>query len=340
MKKTLSILLAILMLSALLCGCGRAKSAAMDVMTGNGGYYAPEMAEEAVAFDSAAMNDVIWGDMDVPMAAPAEPVPMPAETAPAQNPAKLIYTADLNMETKAFDTALDALDALTARCGGYYESSTVSDQGAYRWARFTVRVPAEQYRAFLDGAGEGCHVLDRREYTEDVSENYYDTAGRLKTQKTKLERLQTLLAEAKKMEDIIALESAISETEETIDRLSGTLRHYDALVDYSTVSVYLEEVKVYEPEPPETFGSRLSAAFSGGLASFREGMGDLLVALAYSWLWLVLAVVVVVLVLWLTRKRRAARRAARAEKRARRKSEKPEPVSYSVPFGEDKTEEK
>ena len=44
------------------------------------------------------------------------------------------------------------------------------------------------------------------------------------------------------MEDIITIESAISETEYEIERLSGTKRHYDALVDYATVTLELREV--------------------------------------------------------------------------------------------------
>lgn len=78
---------------------------------------------------------------------------------------------------------------------------------------------------------------------EDISEAYYDTSGRLETQTIKLARLQALLAKADKMEDIITLESAISETEQAIDDLSGTLQHYDARVDYASVSISLREVK-------------------------------------------------------------------------------------------------
>ena len=140
------------------------------------------------------------------------------------------------------------------------------------------------------------------------------------------------------MEDIITVESAISETEEMIDWYSGTLRRYDALVSYSTVDISLREVKVYEPEPDPTYGNRLGTAFTDGLKGFASGLGDILVALAYSWLWLVLIAVVVVLILWLTRKRRAAKKAARAEKKAARKARQEAaqnapmtPISYSRP---------
>lgn len=80
---------------------------------------------------------------------------------------------------------------------------------------------------------------------QNITETYYDTDGRLKTQQIKLERLQKLLAQAENMEDIITIESAISETEWNIEDLSGTLRHYDALVDFATVTVSLQEVYKY-----------------------------------------------------------------------------------------------
>lgn len=55
------------------------------------------------------------------------------------------------------------------------------------------------------------------------------------------------------MADIITIESAISETEQMIDSLSGTLQHYDAQVDYATVTISLQEVGKLSnvEEPPQ-----------------------------------------------------------------------------------------
>lgn len=330
-KRIFALILAAALLTALLCGCG-GSSVAQSSYAVTESYstadFAP-MAEAAYDYEYETDGDY-WAaaeEMPVP-----DPMPPTGEAPGApQNGVKLIYTANLDMETMDFDGAVTALAKLTAEVGGYYESSSVSDQSSYRWAEYTIRVPAGYYRVFLDEAGDLCHVLSQREYTEDVSEAYYDTSGRLETQKTKLARLQELLLEAENMEDIITIESAISETEEMIDRLSGTLRHYDALVDYSTVTVYLKEVKVYEPEPDPTYGSRLGSAFVDGLKGFAEGLGDILVALAYSWLWLLLIAGVVALILWLTRKRRAAKKAERAERRARAKARKGEQPQYTLP---------
>ena len=232
---------------------------------------------------------------------------------------KMIRTAELQLETTEFDEAVKGLNALTEQMGGYFENSSIGTRSKnYRWAEYTVRVPAEHYNAFLNQAGELCHETWRNASQQDVSEVYYDTAGRLKTQQIKLERLQELLSKAELMEDIITIENAISETEQRIDDLSGTLQHYDARVDYATVYIYLSEVYKLSnvEEVPENFGSRLSNAFTNGWANFVDGVEDMLVSMAYSWMQLLIfaaVVVVVVICLLRWRRKRKAKLAARAE---------------------------
>ena len=218
---------------------------------------------------------------------------------------KMIHRAELELETTDFDQAVADLADLTEQMGGYYESSTVADRGSdYRWANYTIRVPADQYRAFLDQAGTLCHETWRNTTQDDVSEAYYDVQGRLPTQRVKLERLQDLLERAENMEDIITIESAISETQESIDRLSGSLQHYDSMVDYATVYITLNEVYQLSTvqETPAGFAQRLGNAFAGGWRGFLTGMESLVVALAYGWMWILLLAVIVVVVLRLRRR--------------------------------------
>jgi hypothetical protein len=217
---------------------------------------------------------------------------------------KLIRTADLQMETTEFDTALTGLNDLTEQYEGYYENSTVRKRSSgYRSAEYTIRVPSKHYQIFVNQAGELCHETWRNLTQEDVTERYYDTEGRLKTQKIKLERLQQLLSQAKLMEDIITIETAISQTEWQIEELSGTLRHYDTQVDYATVHITLSEVyKLSNVEnTPESFGERMSIAFAGGLRSFSNNLENLAVSFAYTWMWWLLVAVVFVVVVRLVR---------------------------------------
>ena len=218
---------------------------------------------------------------------------------------KMIHRAELELETTDFDQAVADLADLTEQMGGYYESSTVADRGSdYRWANYTIRVPADQYRAFLDQAGTLCHETWRNTTQDDVSEAYYDVQGRLTTQRVKLERLQALLEQAENMEDIITIESAISETQESIDRLSGSLQHYDSMVDYATVHINLNEVYQLSTvqQTPAGFAQRLGNAFASGWRGFLTGMESLVVALAYGWMWILLLAVIVVVVLRLRRR--------------------------------------
>ena len=218
---------------------------------------------------------------------------------------KIIYTGTLNLETTDFDGTAKAVTALADTLGGYLESSTVGTGGrSYRWAEYTIRVPAAQFQSFLDQAGDLAHVTWQNTDLQNITETYYDTAGRLKTQQIKLERLQKLLAQAENMEDIITIESAISETEWNIEDLSGTLRHYDALVDFATITVSLQEVYKYSDteELPENFGDRLGSALSRGWHSFVDGMADFAVALAYNWMWLILWAVIIAAAVAVVRK--------------------------------------
>ena len=217
----------------------------------------------------------------------------------AADGSKRIYTANIELETTDFDEAAKGLTALMESSGGWFESSSQGNRGSgYRYANYTVRVPVEHYRDFLNQAGELCLLTYSEEYVEDVSEHYYDTQGRLKTQQIKLERLQSLLAKAELMEDIITIESAISETEQYIDDLSGTLQHYDARVDYSTIHVSLREVPRLSnvEEPVVGFGAQFAAALSNGWKNFVDGVQDFAIGLAYSWMWVLVLIAVVVVV--------------------------------------------
>ena len=166
-----------------------------------------------------------------------------------------------------------------------------------------------------------CHVVYMSSSAENITEAYYDTDSRLKTAQIKLERLQNLLANADNMADIITIESAISETEYEIESLSGTLRHYAALVGYATIYMTLSETyKLSENSAaPLTFGQRVSRALSDGLRDAGVFFEELIVGLAGMWVFVLVAAVLVVLLI------RAVR------KRVLRKKKKDEPSSPENP---------
>ncbi len=313
-RKKRGLVLACLLTAVLvLAGCGGAAAPAASKPAAS----APAMEASMASNGTGWMDEFASGDA---MAAPMETEDRGAvggTDAPSQ-PAKRIYTAQLDLETKSFDEAAEQLSALVEACGGWFQESSVNDYGdGYRHGSYTVRVPAEKFQPFVTQVGALCHVTYQNTACEDVSEYYYDTAGRLKTQETKLERLQTLLARAESMEDIITIESAISETELAIESLSGELRYYDAQVDWSTVHMELNEVyRLTDTEQPvSTFADRLGTALGSGWRGFVRGMQDILIALAYSWMWLaLLAAIAAAVLVPVTRRRRRKREAMKARR--------------------------
>ena len=274
----------------------------VTLLTACGGSAKMETAASAPA--EAPMASAGGAMMDMAMPEPEEVyyanTAMQESGKGAADGSKRIYTANIELETTDFDEAARGLTALMEESGGWFESSSQGNRGSgYRYANYTVRVPVEHYREFLNQAGELCLLTYSEEYVEDVSEHYYDTQGRLRTQQIKLERLQSLLEKAEVMEDIITIESAISETEQYIDDLSGTLQHYDARVDYSTIHVSLREVARLSnvEEPVVGFGAQFAAALSNGWKNFVSGMQDFAIGLAYSWMWVLVLIVVVVVVI-------------------------------------------
>ncbi len=306
-KNIFAAVLAFAVLLGLMTGCGASSDAAADIYISNGATAesAPEAPRE---------------DMDYGYAADTTDKPasgnVPEEGQDGFSNAKLIYTANIEMESTEFDLAVAGLEELVESMGGYFEESYVNNYGSYRSGNYTVRVPAENFEGFCSAVGQLCQLNAVSRSAKDISEAYYDTESRLVTQQTKLERLQTLLAQAESMEDIITLESAISDTELYIEQLTGTLRKYDSLVGFSTVTIYLQEVyKLTEVEEPVIgFGAKLAQAFKTGCSNFVDGLERGALRFARNWTdWLIFAIVVVVIILVARRvlKKLRVRRAAR-----------------------------
>lgn len=290
-----SLLLALSLLIALLTGCGASSGS-----TANGAMdqTATGEAEMAVAEDAGA------GDYGFA----TEEAQSDADTVIRPSDAKLIYTGNLTLECTNLNTAMTGLEDLVSAHGGYMERQEVYHQTNWQTADYTVRVPSEQYDAFLGAVTtwDGCKVTYQSTSVDDVGEIYADIENRLETLQIKLDRLQSLLAQAENMEDIITIEGAISEVEYEIEDLSGQKNHYDSLIDYSTVYISLQQVNSYSEGVNPTLGERLSRGFTKGLDNFAQGCADLLVWMVSNLIGVVifLAVVAAVVVVLVRRRRR------------------------------------
>ena len=283
-----------LLAAVLLAGCG-------SISSKDGGYYATESPSAEGAYDTAAG------------AANSSIVPEELPDSTDETAQKIIYNADINMESTDFDAARDTLLAAVDDCGAWMEYSSLSGDAKDhdRYAYYTVRVPVENYRTFLAAVGEAGSVLDLSETAENITSSYIDVQARLSALEAQRERLNALADQAETTADLLEIESQLSDVQYQLESYTGQMRLMDNQVRYSTVDISLQEVRVLTPTAT-TFGEKFVEAVTSGWRGFVDGAEDLILVVVYLWP-VVLIVLAILLVARPALKRRKARRAEKKQ---------------------------
>ena len=206
-----------------------------------------------------------------------------AEDRQASTSPKIIYTANLTLESKDYDTARAALDAALNDAGGYLESSSeYSDVGSSRSVNLTFRVPEENYQSFLDAVAQAGNVTYKSQQADDVTIQYMDVETRLANLEAQRTRLQELQAQADNLSDLLQIETSLTDVQSQIESWQSQLDWYSNQVQQCTVYVNLSEVQNYTPTDESFLGS-VGAAFAQGWSNFVNGLQQLAVWLAGAW---------------------------------------------------------
>ena len=105
----------------------------------------------------------------------------------------------------------------------------------------TIRVDARHFDNILNdvkGLGE---VIDDRIYSTDVTDQFFDTEGRLRILKIEYEYLEEYMRSLKDPDSIFKTRMRMTELQTEIERLTGTLNKWSDLVELSTIYIQLEE---------------------------------------------------------------------------------------------------
>lgn len=222
---------------------------------------------------------------------------------------KIIRRASMELETREFDDALRSIQQAVAAAGGYIESQSQNgysygSRSRYqeRYASISARVPSEKLDGVIQSVGGVCNVLSQSESIDDITDSYYDAQAHLRTLQIQEERLLEILSKAEKLEDIITLESALSDVRYQIESLTASLRRMDSQVTYSFLDLSLHEVVEYQTvqEKPRTFGQRMGDAFSDGIGDMVDGLQSFAIWLARVGpslvIWIVIIAVIVLII--------------------------------------------
>lgn len=329
MKKSLALIFAVLMLLSL-CACGEVSTDTLALTP------EPESAAADVAYDMdyTTSSASLANGYSREAAAVAEESETESE-APEENPDKIIYSADVNLETTEFEDTLEKISAIVDEYGGWIESSSISGANYYsisrgntynRSASYTIRIPCDDFDTVMSGISALGNVPYSHIYTENVTTQYYDTQARIDSYKTQEESLLKLMEKAESVEDIITIESKLADVRYSIESLQTTINNWDRKVNYSTIYLSVDEVSEYTPQAvvTKTFGEKLLQALKNGFRSAGEFLSDLVLWLVEALPTIVLAAAIILGIFAAVRPAIKKRRAKRAEKKAQKEQKENE----------------
>ena len=312
MKKYLAFILALLLTAAMLTGCGgsAAPNGAADSM--EMGSVEMEKAEEP-----AAMDEVLYSDSVSSGSSTGE-----GTSGAYQSQQKLIREVTLDAETEDLEALLEALSGQISALGGYVEQQQIHNGSSYssyryRSASLCIRIPAEKLDSFVGEIRGLSNVVSYNESADDVTLSYVATESRVAALEAEEERLLELMEKAETMADLLEVEKRLTEVRSDLEVTASQLRVLQNKVNYATVYLNLEQVKVYTEVEEPTVWERITGGFKDNLQNIGENLVDLMVwAITYSpqlIFWAAVITGVVTLIRRSLRKRRGKRTPIRTE---------------------------
>jgi len=293
MKKTISLMLCLLLLWGLLSACGAGSNTSVSMKS--------EAPMAAAPMEEMAADNALAGGA-------AEP----SSSNLPQN-RKWIITVYMDAETEDLDTAITGIDEQITSLGGYVEDQRVYNGSnynsrRYRNASLTVRIPAETVDKFTEAVAGIANVVSKEKNLEDITLTYTATESRMNALRTEETRLLELLAEAETMSDLLEIEARLTDVRYELERVTSQLRLYNNQVDFATIHLSLNEVQEYTPVEEPTLWERISGGFKDSLEGVGEGFVDvfvwLIVCSPYLAVFAVLAIITLVIIRKLPRRKK------------------------------------
>ena len=202
--------------------------------------------------------------LGVPEAAPAAEAPMEPgkpqlSDQTAQNVTERLVIRNANLSILVAEPAavMDDIMQMANGMGGFvvdsnlYQTTTAAGVQVPQ-AQITVRVPAAQLDAAL--AQIKAHVKDpvndilfENVTGQDVTQEYTDLQSRLRNLEAAAEQLRTILDQAIRTEDVLAVYNELRNVNEQIEVLKGQIQYYEQSARMSAISVTIQALASVQP---------------------------------------------------------------------------------------------
>lgn len=221
---------------------------------------------------------------------------------------KLIKRVQMDVETKDFEELLTSINSKVESLSGYMESSEVNGNTYYekqgtRYARMIIRIPSTNLNNFVTTVKELGNVINSSESTEDITLQYVDAESHKNSLRVEQERLIEILKNAKKLEDIIKLEERLSKVRYEIESYQSQIRTFDNLVDYSTITLDINEVQHITPVEDKTVFQRMQSGLETTLFDMKIGAQNVAVWFVTNFPYLIIWAIIIAAIVIIIRKR-------------------------------------
>lgn len=221
---------------------------------------------------------------------------------------KLIRTVDLYTETEQYDELLANLEAQIAAFGGYVEYRYQYNGNPYdnyslskRNSNLTVRIPEDRLDEFIARVGETSNIVNKEERVEDVTLQYVDLESHRNALVTEQDRLMELLEQAETVEDLIAVESRLSQVRYELESMESQLRTLMNQVSYSTVNLTVQEVQRLSPTEEVSIWGRIRQGLADSFYDLGMGFQNGFVGFVINLPYIVLCLIGIVILFFVCR---------------------------------------
>ena len=214
----------------------------------------------------------------------------------------VIKNATLSIAVEDPLTMLDDIIQLADELGGFVVTSDLyytklEDGTEVPRANVTIRVPADLFEDAIAeieaGAGE---PLSKNITGQDVTNQYTDLQSRLRNLEAAEAQLQSILEEATKTEDVLAVFNQLVYTREQIELIKGQMQYFEQSAAFSAITVDILADEAVRPVPPLSIGGWQPV---GVARDALQTLIDTLQVIGNALIWLILYVLPVLLVLYL-----------------------------------------
>ncbi|MGO4257895.1 DUF4349 domain-containing protein [Marmoricola sp. RAF53] len=217
----------------------------------------------------------------------------------------VISKGSIQLRSTDVDATRDDLAVLLAGWGGTVENeqSSTDKHGHTDHQSLQLRVPVKYFDTAMKSISGLGTLVDRSRTSEDVTTQVIDTRVRIQAQKASIARVQALLAEATSINQVIAIESQLTQRQSELDSLEQQQAYLADQTAMSTIGLTIARTGT-KAAPVEAEGGFLAGLEAGWE---RLGASTTAVLTAVGALLPFAAVAALVAApFWWTRRRRAA----------------------------------